>query len=559
MATSGRSLIRPALIALLVALGLAEAILSHLWNPGRKFVIAQGIYALATGAIVLFLGRRPMATPRWGVGAVLAGGFVLTVLVAQFALHAYPSSGDEYGYNYVANTLAHGRLWNQAYPLPLRDVLETFYVGGHGDQRLSQYIPGWPVVLIPFQLIGLPQVANAVVGLLAAIFLLRALQTLGAPPAVRLALLILGVAAPFTLFNDASFFNHPLTAAALLGIIWLDLRDPAHPSALNRVGIGFGFSVLLATRYETFLLAFMLFAVDGLIRHRLRFVRWALPAAMGAAPVTLLLLAYNWRITGSPFTTTLGWVSPDIGFGLRASGIDGAHSARRGLEHSAVWLGSWQEFASVLLLPMYALALGRRIMTRTVRWFDLLLPLVVAFFFFYPDDGGFQYGPRYWYLAHAAMPVTIAAGLPLAGGFWSFGRFRFDPMRLAAIQLASFAGFALGFAVFLHLQIEKRLVPWNVAAAAPPPAMVLMANQAVRYVPWQVDPYAMLAKDYTHNGIGELGPVVMAIDLGDERTALLCRQVPDRALYRIRFSTTEPTGSLIPVCNGPAAERISVP
>lgn len=548
-----RTTSRLALVALLVAMGVAEAILSHLWNPGRKIVLVQGAYALVTLAIVLFLARRPMQVPRWGTGAVLAGSFVLTLLVAQFVLQAYPSSGDEYGYNYVANTLAHGRLWNQAYPSSLRDVLASFYIGGHGDQRLSQYIPGWPVVLIPFQLIGLPQVANAVVGLVAAVFLLRALEVLGVTPAVRLAMLVLGVVAPFTLFNDASFFNHPLTAAAVLGIIWLDLRDAASPGMLNRLGIGFGFSVLLATRYETFLIAFLLFAADGLARHRLRFVRWALPAAIGAAPVTLLLLAYNWRITGSPFTTTLSWVSPDIGFGLHASGIDGAHSARRGLEHTAVWFGSWQEFASVLLLPLYAFALWRRVATNTLRWFDLLWPAVVGFFFFYPDDGGFQYGPRYWYFAHAAMPVTIAAGLPLAGGFWSIGRFRFDPMRLATVQLASFAGFSIGFALFLYLQIENRLIPWKVAAAATPPAVVLMADQQRRYVSWQADPYWMLAKDYTRNGVGDLGPVVMAIDLGDDRTALLCRQLPDRTIYRIRFMPNELTGSLVPVCNGPVA------
>ena len=345
------------LLALLVALGLAEALVVHLWNPGRKIILLQAAYAIVTAAIILFLARRAMRAPGWAVPALLLGSFVLTILVAQFALEAYPSSGDEYGYTYVADTLLHGRLWNRAYPPELRDVLASAYIGGHGDQRLSQYIPGWPVVLMPFKLIGIPQFANAAVGLIAAAFLLRALKTLQVPPAVQLAAFTLGVAAPFTLFNDASFFNHPLTAAALLGIIWLDLRDALRPAALNRVGIGLGFSVLLTTRYEAFLIAFLLFALDGLVRHRLRFIRWALPAAFGAAPLTLLLLAYNWQITGSPFVTTLIWVSPGIGFGLNATGVDGPHSASRGLIHTILWFGAWQDFASALLLPLYAYAL----------------------------------------------------------------------------------------------------------------------------------------------------------------------------------------------------------
>lgn len=286
---------------------------------------------------------------------------------------------------------------------------------------------------------------------------------------------------------------------------------------------------------------------DGSVRHRLRFTRWVIPA--GAAPLTLLLLAYNWEITGSPFTTTLAWVSPDIGFGLHAAGVDGAHTPRRGLEHTIVWFANWQDFTSVLLLPLYFLAVWHRIRARTLRWFDLLWPAVV-FFFFYPDDGGYQYGPRYWYFAHAVMPVTIAAGLPADGDFWRIWRFRFDPVRLAATQLASFAGFSIGFAYFLHLQIETRLIPWRVAATVTPPAMVLMADQERRYVSWQVLPYSMLGKDYTRNGVGDLGPVVIAIDFGDERTALLCSQVPKRALYRIRFAPIKPRGSLEPICNG---------
>ncbi len=542
-------------LALLVVLGFTEALLVHLWHPGRRIYALQIVYAVVTAAIILRLSTKPMSPPRWGVAALLVGCFVVSGLLAQGALQAFPNSGDEYGYNFVADTLAQGRFWNQAYPAPLRDVLETFYIGGHGDQRLSQCIPGWPAVLLPFKLIGIPQFANAVVGLLAGVFMLRALQNLPITPAVRLAALVLGLAAPFTLFNNASFFNHSLTAAALLGIIWLDLRDHRSPASLNRVGIGVGFSVLLATRYETFLLAFSLFAIEGLVRHRLRFVRWALPAAVGAAPITLMLLFYNWRITGSPFTTTLAWVSPGIGFGLNSSGIDnGEHSAGRGLLHTVGWFADWQDFAPVLLLPLYAVALWHRVTTRSLRWFDLLWPTIVVFFFFYPDEGGYQYGPRYWYLAFVAMPVTIAAGLPITGTFWQLGRLRVDPLRLATVQLASFIGFTIGFAYFAHLMVQRRGAPFELAATAPAPALVLVPSYVEElYVPWQKVPYMKLGKDYTRNGVGPLPPVALGIDLGDQRTALLCEQVPERGIYRLRLDESELRGTLVPVCNGAVA------
>ena len=272
--------------------------------------------------------------------------------------------------------------------------------------------------------------------------------------------------------------------------------------------------------------------------------------AAGALPLTTLLLAYNWAITGSPVTTTIAWVSPGIGFGLHATGQDGPHSAERGLVHTIAWLASWQDFASALLIPLYLTALWHRAAGRALRWFDFLWPALVGLFFFFPDNGGFQYGPRYWYVAHVAMPVTIAAGLPVAGTFWRVGHRLLDPLRLAGAQLAGFAGFTTGFAAFLYIQTENRLTPARLAASAPAPAMVLMADANRRYTAWQDGPYWMLGKDYTRNGVGALGPVVTALDLGDDRTALLCTQVSERAIYRIRLNPVGPGGSLVPVCNG---------
>ena len=525
--------------ALLFAAGVGEAVLVYFWAPGyRGQAVLHAAYAVTTVAAVFLLGRarRPLACPAWGPWAVLGGGFLLTVLLAQFAMEAFPNSGDEYGYNYIAETFLHGRLWNQPHPGPLRDVLETFYIAERDGKRVSQYPPGWPAVLAAFKLAGLSQFANAVVGLLAGGFLWLALRRVTTFPSVRLAALMLGMLAPFTLFNDASFFSHSLTAAALLAAAWLDLRDAGQPSPWNRAGIGFAFSLLLVTRYEAFLIPAALLILDGVARRRLGFVRWALPAAVAGLPVTTLFLVYNWRVTGSPFETTLHWASPTIGIGLHAMGIEGRHSAMRGLEHTGKWLESWQDFAAVVLLPLYAVALWRRVAARTVRWFDLVLPALVVFFFLYPDGGGFQYGPRYWYLGHAMLPLTIAAGLPVAGEVWQVGSWRLDPLRLATAQLASFAGFTLGYAVFLHMQTELRMLPLRVAARLSPPAVLLVRDDVERIAPWQGTGRWRLSADYTRNGVGELGPVILARDLGKARTALLCEQLPDRTIYELRMN-----------------------
>lgn len=545
------------LLAVLGLLGFAEAIAVYWWNPFPRTIIFQLAYAVGTGALIFRFScsPRPLVAPSWAVPALIGALVCATILVAQFILLAFPNSGDEYGYLFVADTLLHGRLWNQAYQPDLRDVLETFYIGGHGDQRLSQYAPGWPAILLSFESAGIPQIANAFIGAIAAFFMLQALRCFPIPRGIKLAALLLGIAAPFTLFNDASFFSHPLTAATLLAIIWLDLRDSVQPSLWNRAGIGAAFSLLLTTRLEVCLIAAALFAVDGLCRHRYRLLRWALPGVVAAAPLILLLLVYDAAITGSPFTTTIAWVSPQIGLGLGAAGQDGPHSALRGLLHTVIWFASWQDFAAVLLIPLYFVALWHRVTARTLRWFDLLWPALVVLFFFFPDNGGFQYGPRYWYAGHAVMPLTLAAGLPREGEFWRVWRCRLNPLRLAVAQLASFGGFSIAFAAFLHAQTVNRLAPFRLALTATAPALVLMSDVDRRYVSWQDLPYAMLAKDYTRNGVGPLGPTIIAIDRGDQRTALLCAQMPDRAIYRIHLKPVGPGGSLIPVCNGATAPR----
>ena len=543
---------REGLRASLFACGLAQAVLVYMWAPWIKaWLLFHGLYALGTAAMIVALARAERASPapRRAVPAVLLGGFVAAVAIGLGAMEAFSISADEYGYGYLADTLLHGRLWNEPLPDEIRDAFKAHYITDRDGKRVSQYAPGWPVALAGFKLLGLADVANALLGLLAAVLLWLCLRRVPAAPGARVAALALGALAPFTVFNNASFYAHTLTATALLAVLWLDLRDAEMPSAWNRAGIGFAFSVLLATRYEAFVIAFALFALDGLLRKRARFIAWAWPAAVAGLPLAAALLWYNWRITGHPLQTTLAWASPWLSYGPYSSGMDGQHSPARGLFNVLIWGTRWHDFASVLLLPLYAVALWRRVASAAARWFDLLLPAFVAFFFLFPDNGGLQHGPRYFYLAHAAMPVTIVAGLAARDGLWRLGRWRFDPVRLAAAQLFAFAGFTLGYAAVLHQDVELRLTPIRVAATAPAPAVVLVATDPHYRLSWQRDPTLLVAEDYTRNGLDGFGPVVLGIYTNDRRALELCAQMPDRRVFRLILRGTPPAGHLEPICD----------
>lgn len=554
---------RRGLYALLFACGLAQAVLVYMWAPWIKaWLLFHALYVPGTAALVLALARAERASPapRRAVPAVLLGGFVAAVVIGQAAMQAYSISADEYGYGYLADTFLHGRLWNEPLPDEIRDAFKTHYITDRDGKRVSQYAPGWPAVLAVFKLAGLAEVANALLGLLAAALLWLCLRRVPAAPGARVAALALGALAPFTLFNNASFYTHTLTATALLAVLWLDLRDAETPSVWNRAGIGFAFSVLLVTRYEAFLIAFALFALDGLVRKRARFIAWAWPAAVAGLPLVAALLWYNWSITGNPLQTTLSWASPWLSYGPYSRGVDGQHSPARGLFNVLVWGMRWHDFACVLLLPLYAVALRRRVASGTVRWFDLLLPGFVVFFFFFPDDGGLQHGPRYFYLAHAAMPVTLAAGFAAAGGakgvarggtgdgLWRLGRWTLDPVRLAAAQLCAFAGFSLGYAATVYQDVELRLTPPRVAATAPAPAVVLVTTDNQYRLSWQRDAALIVAEDYTRHGLDGFGPVAVGVYTNDRRARELCAQMPDRRVFRLILRGAPPAGHLEPVC-----------
>ncbi len=539
------------LVPVLLCLGLAEGFIATFHLPKALDVGLALLYGLVSGLLILYGARsgasRATVSRLPPAGAIIASAFLLALLLAYGVLKSFPNSADEYGYTYLAATLRHHRLWNASFPTELHDVLMTIYLPDQDGKRLSQYPPGWPAVLSLFPTLRLSALANPLLGLLSAVFLLSGLRTLRTPPQLIAALLVIGLLAPFTLFNNASFYNHTLAGTCLLAIACFDLREQRLRSAWNHAAIGLAFSVLVTDRYEIFMLSFVLYLADGLVRRRTRFVIASWPAAVAALPVMLAFGYYNWRITGSPLTTTLSWGAPNISYGLHATGMGGANTPAKMVANNGRFITEWAEFASCAVLPFLAGALWLRARSRTIRWFDLMLPANVLFFVFYPDDGGFQYGPRYWFAGWVLLPLTLAAAFANAE-VWKFRRWSVNPIRLSALQGASYIGFTLGYAIFAYIQIQVRQEPLKAATLAPAPAMVLFGEYALRYVPWQVRTIPMYPFDYTRNGPDGLGPVALARDLGAERTALLCQQIHDRTLWRLSLTGSPPVARLERAC-----------
>lgn len=522
-----------------------------LWKPARGVTVFLALlYGFGVAAAILG-GAHKTETLRFGPPPIWIAfiGFLLSCSIALAAFGGFPHSVDEYGYVYLSETLLRGRLWNAPLPDGIADVFTTYYIPTRDGKRFSQYAPGWPALLAAFSTLGIPALANAFVGLGAGLTFGSLLRRWEVPKAPASALACIFLLSPFVIFNNASFFNHSLTMLAMLLIARLSWPR-ASSGVVQELLIGACFSILLCTRYEAFLLVCALFVVDALFTERIAALRRFLWQGAGALPLTLALLAYNYAITGNPFVTTLAWGSPEIGFGLYATGIDGVNTPLHALVRSGRFVTWWAEFASFAVMPAYILAIRSRVRIWDIRWFDLLLPASIVFFIFYPDGGGYQYGPRYWYLGWGGVALSLAYSLSEAGGrhprLSQFSR-ALSPGS-ALLHCASFLGFILGYAMYAHIHHAARQVPLKVAATAPAGALVLIPDFNLRLVTWQARDQPIDARDYTRNGPDGPGEVALGRYLGPARTAQLCVQLPDRLVLRTIVEEAPPRARLVPAC-----------
>ncbi len=489
--------------------------------------------AVLVAAIVVPLSATARLRRVPGPGAVLAAVLVLTVVLALCSAGVWLNTGDEYGYRYLADTLLKGRLWN---PLsPQSDLFKFNWIYDFGGKRFSQYPPGWSAVLAVFVRLGVPQLANPVLTMGIGAALVGALRRLAVPGPAIAALATLILLSPFTLFNGASFFAHTASAWEVMAIVALQLRDEARPGWLNRLAIGALFSLLLNTRYEVFAITAALYGADRLWHRRLAFPRDALPMLAGALPGIACFLAYNDALTGHMLLTPINWVRPQNGLGLHAQGTEGRLPPYNALKHNFRWVAELLQYGGLVTVLAYAAALWTRLRTRRLRFFDAIPPGCVALFVFFPDFGGSQFGPRYWFFAWAPMALTIGAALVEPDSRLRLARWRPDLPTLAALQLVSFAGTTLVLAVFFRLYFDARRVvyadPPPVAPAIVTPAIVLFPSRDIVLGPWQILPYRETDSDLTRNGTDFDGAVLYGRGGYPRFLAQACALPGGRAIY----------------------------
>jgi hypothetical protein len=98
------------------------------------------------------------------------------------------------------------------------------------------------------------------------------------------------------------------------------------------------------------------------------------------------------------------------------------------------------------------------------------------------------------------VALTIGPELSAAGGVARIFAWRLHLTCLANKQLYLFAGFTIGFAVFLRMYIDETRSLYAIRAPETP-AIVLVPNQNFSLFSWQIRPYEVWATDLTRNGL----------------------------------------------------------
>jgi hypothetical protein len=522
--------IKPALVAGCVVF-LSGVLLGAIDTPDPGYdalVYLQIGIALFQLAVIVVVAHREFL-PSVKLSRVISAVFLVTVLLAYLSVAVWPNSGDEYGYTYLAHTLLKGRLWNA--PAPVPDIFEFNWIYEKNGMRLSQYAPGWPAILAAFMAAGLEQLANPVLTLLTGVLFAASLRRLSVPDVGIAPLTALVMLAPFTLFNGASLFPHTLSACAVTCVCWLQLRDDATPSPLNKAAIGFAFAVMLTTRYEAFAVVLLIYLVERIWRRRSGFVFDATIIALGALPVTAAFLGYNWAITGNPLLPTIMWLRPDFGVGVQAVGSEGIFSLHRAIFHQYVWFGGLCEYAGVGLVGLYGLGLVRKLRQRTLRFFDAIPIGCVAYLFFLPDLGGHQFGPRYWYFAWPAVGLTAGAVLCDAEGWITVLRYRIHLPSFAALQVAGFLGTTLVVASLFRIYVDMRREVYLVQPPLLPAVVLLPMSRPIVVVPWQRRVYHAFSHDLDRNGTDFSDPLLYGRADEPQAAEIACR-LPGRTVYR---------------------------
>ncbi len=537
------------LLALAAALSLLSTMLrTHDWPVSATLArLAIGaavsllVAGVALGAIGQAAARRLVVSPRVTALACLLC-VTVAALIGWLAFDGFASSADEYGFLFGAETMQRGRLVNPIPPDPA--LVKQAYLIARDGHWVTQYLPGWPAILALFTAMRLPTWLAAPACALAMLALLgRATSRVSSRRDVAGLATIACAASPFVLLNAATLFSHCASALFALGAILGQLdrarwRGSRWRGWWGDVLSGACLGLLLLCRIDSFLVAGVAIACAWVARPER--ARSLAGLVAGIAPFALGFALYNLAVTGSPITPPTVWGG---NLSLGADGLRGVEShggGWRAFEQTAWRLADLADTTTLVVPALYLWSLARATRRQSLAFYDLVPPTVFALFLVFPDYGGWQMGPRYWFDGFVVMHITVAREIAAAA----------DPARLRgaallACLLPAEFGLLVGQVDFHARIIAEREAPSRLAAALPDRAAFVLVGDFPSGFDRRFNRRDKhRAQDFMRNGPTADGRVLFVRADAPDALARACRLRPDAQGYRFVLGPTEPKGRL---------------
>ena len=396
---------------------------------------------------------------NWWTAGIVFAAMLLPLSVAYFVLDRFPNSGDEYSYLFEAHTLAGFRLW-EAPPVLGTDLI-PFRTWIFGSKWISQYPPGWPMVLSTGLLLGLPAwMMNAVLGGASVAALAALCRRVGDQSATVVAVALFTLT-PFYVMNAASYFPHIFSSLLILLLCLCLLPEGEIVRGHKLVAAGAIVGWLAMTRYFDVLPLIPSLLLWLVMQRPTAWPRIIGLMAAGFIPFLVLLMIYQDMTIGSPFRSTYSVINiPEIFVSLEPSRIkDGVIVTAGRVTELALW-------TSPILLIVYCGCVLLKLKDRKLAYYDLIFPSFVLAYLAFADLGGNRYGPRYYFDAFPLMMVTIVSALPSVTARLDRPIDRaMPPLAFIACLLYLFCSWPLVLTGF-RLQVFSRQEPFRLATQA---------------------------------------------------------------------------------------------
>jgi len=375
---------------------------------------------------------------------LLAVGLTVTVMYRVFDTVIF--NGDEVANSFQADVYAHFRAYST--PPACASMFENYWVFTHEGRVFSQYTPGWPMFMAPFQRFGVIWLAGPTMAGIVAVGIARLSRRLaagvgGASKHVALTVKIAGplgatlaLLGPSLLLNGASRFSHTMVCACFAWAVESMCVVSAREGSRRDLGYGFllgaATSLGVATRPADggFLgIGVFLYFVWVLLHRRISLRAFAATAVgfLVFGGLTLLILKLqtgHWFQSGYSITAL---IHPE---GKLVLTVPEPNQFKYGVPFAT---GSYCWWPAAPALGFAGIVLAMKGRERRVSF--MLLVGVVALAAFYSavqfgrgyDDG---HGPRYL-LPSVVLWASGSAGVlaPVLARFSSALQWRYYPLK----------------------------------------------------------------------------------------------------------------------------------